>query len=555
MKIDTRTLANGQILEADLGIIGAGPAGLSVAREFAATGLQVAILESGGLAHDPMTQALCDGQVVGDPYAGPLVTRRRQVGGTANEWNTHTTAECGAKYVPLDPLDFLARSWLPVSGWPLDWGDLAPYYVRAHHVCGLGPFTYRAADWADPDCGPLPLNSNVLANAVYLFGPGRLFTGTYVAETVAAPNLRLFLHANAVALESDPAGAHVAQVRIRCLSGSEHWLRARAFVLAAGGIENARLLLLSEAAGRVGPGNEHDWVGRCFMEHPRDMACAVVPRNPALLERLAFYAMHTTSQGSVMGRLALTEAAMASERLMNASITLIPPDRVARSRTKQALRGMLAVGLPWLRAEPLPLLINLEQAPDPANRVALSVQRDALGLPKVQIEWRWREHDQRNLRRLRATLGGALEDAGFGLFVTNHNAPPDPNAHHHLGTTRMHPDPHYGVVDTDSRVHGTENLFVAGSSVFPTGGYANPTLTVIALSLRLADHLKSLLVDRRMHAAAPAHLHVRETAAPAALAADPVCPDAHVGVRPGKLYANYDRHLHPQPEQPAAGNP
>jgi choline dehydrogenase-like flavoprotein len=475
MQIDARTLPDGHTLEADLCVVGAGPAGITLARALAASDLRVAVLESGGgFTPDRNAQALCDGTTVGDPYAGPLLTRRRQAGGTVNDWNTPVGAVMGAKYVPLDAADFSERPWLPRSGWPFDLAELEPYYVRAHEVCGLGPYTYRAEDWADAGRAPLSLRSELLTTGVYRFGVGGMFTDRYLREIARAADVVLYLHATAVELETDRAGERVTQARLRCLTGRELRLRARAFVLAAGGIENARLLLLSGGGDPHGLGNGHDLVGRCFMEHPRDRSYTLVPyeRTP-----MAFYVMHDTGRGPVMGRLALSEEAMRREHLLNMSITLFPPRRnylVRRRRVR--------------------LLINLEQAPDPDNRVTLGAQRDALGLPKVQLEWRWREADQRNLERLRGVLGRELGRLGR---LVSAPVPPDPNAHHHLGTTRMHRDPRQGVVGVHGRVHGLANLFVAGSSVFPTGGYANPTLTIVALALRLADHLRPQLTSGR----------------------------------------------------------
>src|SRR5712692_7272126 len=445
MRIDARTVSDGQTLEADLCIVGAGPAGLTLAREFMASDLRVAVLEGGGSDAERETQRLCDGTTVGDPYAGPLVTRRRQAGGTVNDWNTMVGPEIGGKYVPLDALDLAERPWVPLSGWPLDRKSLDPYYERAHEVCGLGAYTYRANDLADADRAPLVLPGDLLTSQVYRFGVGRLFTHTYLAEVAEAPGVRLYLHANVVELETDPAGERVTQARVRCLAGAEFRLRARVFVLAAGGIENARLLLLSGGAGGGGLANRHDMVGRCFMEHPRDLSCALIPRDPALFDRMAFYTMHDTGRGTVMGRLALTEEALRRERLLNMSVTLFPEGRGARSPVMRALRRLLASRA--RRPRSLHLLINLEQAPDPANRVRLGRQRDALGAHRVEIEWRWREADRRNLERLHTVLARALEGTGIGRLVSAPGAPPDPNAHHHLGTTRMHRDPRHGVVD------------------------------------------------------------------------------------------------------------
>lgn len=479
MEVDTRTLDSSS-LDADVCIVGAGPTGLTVARALATGDARIVLLESGGRSRDPDAQALSDGTTIGDAYAGPAMTRHRQAGGTAVIWNTWLGAEMGAKYVPLDAIDFEARDWLPLSGWPFDKASLDPYYERAQSLCGLGPYLYRGVDWASPERPPLPLSFGSLTTDVYQFGAARLFTDVYLQELRQARNVLLCLHATAVDLETDASGCVVTHVRVSRVTGRPLRVRANQFVLAAGGIENARLLLLSNSVRRDGLGNESDMVGRCFMEHPRDSSCRLLLADPRLLDRCGLYSIHRADAAIVMGRIAFTEEARRREQLPAMSVTLQPRPRPSR----------------WLRAgwrrrfDVLELLINLEQAPDPDNRVTLGTDRDRYDQPKAVVHWRWREFDQRNLARVHANLVAGLERSGLGRVVIDTAAAPDPNAHHHMGTTRMHHDPRIGVVTEDARVHGVANLFVAGSSVFPTGGFANPTLTIVALALRLADHLK-----------------------------------------------------------------
>jgi choline dehydrogenase-like flavoprotein len=410
-----------------------------------------------------------------------MLTRRRQAGGSAHDWNTPMNDEMGAKYVPLDAIDFTERVWLPMSGWPFGLSSLIPFYERAHDVCALGPYTYHAEDYADTLSTSIVFRSEVLRTGVYRFGVRQLFTDLYPTEVTRAADIALYLHATVVSLETDRAGERVTHARVRCRPKTEFQVRASIFVLAAGGIENARLLLLSSRTNGGGLDDREDTVGRCFMEHPR-LTCALANAAPAVLERLVFYRPHDTAHGMAMGRLTLTDEVMRRERLLNMSITFLPS--VGRWSVLRRRRSLM-------------ILINLEQAPDLDNRVTLGSERDALGQPKVALWWRWRDVDRRNLERLRTVLAREFEHFGLGRLEAPPDALPDPNAHHHLGTTRMHGDPRYGVVDQNGRVHGTANLFVAGSSVFPTGGYANPTLTIVALSLRMADHIRSMLAHAR----------------------------------------------------------
>jgi choline dehydrogenase-like flavoprotein len=504
MEVDARTLDSSG-LDADVCIVGAGPAGLTVARALAMRDLRIVLLESGGRSPDSDAQALCDGTTTGDPYLGPGLTRHRQAGGTALMWNTWLGAEMGAKYVPLDAVDFEAREWLPLSGWPFDKASLDPYYERAQSACGLGPYTYHGVDWASADRPLLALPPGPLTTDVYQFGPARLFTEAYLEELRRAPSVLLCLHATAIELEADAEGRSVTHVRATRLTGRTLRVRANLFVLAAGGIENARLLLLSNGIRRDGLGNESDMVGRCFMEHPRDVSCRLIPADPGLWDRCGLYDIHRTAAGIVMGRLAFTDEARRHQQLPAMSVTLRPRPQGFRRRVAESLRTHLLGarrrhGGEWFR---LPgkgrrfggfeLLINLEQAPDRDNRITLGTDRDRFGLPKAAIHWRWRELDQRNLARIHAVLGDELQQSEIGRVIIDGGDLPDPSAHHHMGTTRMHRDPRLGVVTEHARVHGLSNLFVAGSSVFPTSGFANPTLTIVALALRLAEHLKGQL--------------------------------------------------------------
>jgi choline dehydrogenase-like flavoprotein len=504
MHRDARMLADGAVLEAEVCIVGAGPAGLALARALRSSGRRVVVLETGGLETDEGAQLLNEGAVVGDPYVGLRQTRHRGVGGTACIWNTPVGGEPGAKYLPLDPWDFEPGDDRVPSGWPIGHDQLAPYYRRAQGVCGLGPFTYDAADWTDPRRPVLALAAP-LATGVYQFGPARLFTHTYPHELGASDDVHVYDHI--VVRELTIVGGAVHAAEASALSGARVSVRADTFVVAAGAIENARLLLLSAAGDGRAPGNAYGQLGRCLMEHPRDRALTLVPSSRSWLADATFYDAHAGPDDTVVcGRIAVDGRATRAAGLPGASLTLLPGHRGLWPSTGIAGRIARRMGVPWiagptgghgwsgrsprrLRTASVPLLINLEQRPDPDNRVELSADRDALGQPRAIMHWRFRRHERDALDALRRTVAAALDDSGIGEVRIDATATPDPNAHHHAGTTRMHADPRHGVVDADLRVHGVENLYAAGASVFPTAGFANPTLTIVALSLRLADHL------------------------------------------------------------------
>jgi choline dehydrogenase-like flavoprotein len=508
MELDGRRLRDGSTLETDVCIVGSGPAGITLAREFLRFSCDAVMLESGGFRAERGIQKLNEGDTVGDAYAGLQHTRHRQVAGSANIWNTPVGRKLGAKYVPLDPWDFQQREDVPHSGWPLDYPHLRPFYERAQEICGLGPLAYEGMDWfVGQESGP-SLDGH-LSQRVYQFGLGRPFTSTYLKEIRESANVRLVHHSTAVRLETEAGGRRIVGLSVGTLSGRRFRVRARWILLAAGAIENARLLLLSEGPGGDALGNQHDWVGRCFMEHPRDYALTLVLRSPDLFHSLACYDARPRPSGSIVGgRMALDQATVLSAGLPNASVSLLPRE-AARPSLFRLPRRLLACphssgrqgrrgGYGWSRMkEPsrwfdgFKLIVNLEQRPHVENRVALSRAMDPLGVPRPEVYWRWRDEEQAGLQQLRRGLASWVEASGLGRVEVRSSEEPDPNACHHAGTTRMHADPGQGVVDPNGRVHGTDNLYITGASVFPTAGFANPTLTIVALALRLADHLAS----------------------------------------------------------------
>lgn len=311
--------------------------------------------------------------------------------------------------------------------------------------------------------------------------------------------MRLCAHATVIALGRNGSGRAINIVSA-ATPGGERWkVRAKRVVLASGAVENARLLLLTDD-GSGALGNASGWVGRGFMEHPRDRALSLRPASPHLYADSAFYDQWRARDGTwVIGRLALSRDTLDSDALLNASATLMPRLGGAQRRLRSALPAFAARWLPreghgWserrnaaLVFDGFDVLLNLEQSPHAGNRVTLSARRDSLGVPFPALHWEWRADDQARLERVRTLVAKSLES--LGTVTIDRGALVDPNAHHHAGTTRMHDDPLFGVADREGRVHGSDNLYVAGASTFPTAGFVNPMLTIVALSVRLARTL------------------------------------------------------------------
>ncbi len=489
MLIDARSIPQGTSVETDVCIIGAGAAGITLALEFAGRPFRVCLLESGGFEPDAETQALSRGRVFGRAYYSLEEARVRRFGGSTNSWQ----GICR----PLESSDFEARDWVPHSGWPFGAEVLRPYYERAQELCRLEAFGYDGERWASAERPLLPFEAGVVESRVFQIAPIR-FGEIYRKDVTKAPNVDTFLFANVVELEASENGRIVERVEVACLAGNRFSVRARLFILATGGIENARLLLASNRVQRAGLGNAHDLVGRFFMEHPHVISAAFLASSARI--PLDFYRARPVSRAEVAGLLTLSEETRRRERML--SFGCFPPQDAELPEFEVSLARMIREmdGRAGAAAERAVLWMGVgEQAPNPESRLRLTDERDALGMPRVQLEWRLGALDKRSLRRAHEILAREFGRAGLGrlqllLGEDDYQWPPELSAgRHHMGTTRMHPDPRRGVVDARGRVHGLANLYLAGSSVFPTSGSAGPTLTLLALALRLADDLKEVL--------------------------------------------------------------
>jgi choline dehydrogenase-like flavoprotein len=527
MFIDARTIPKGTVIKTDVCIVGAGAAGITLAREFLGGPFKVCLLEAGGLEYDERTQSLYKGENVGIPYHPLEATRLRFFGGTTNHW--------GGACRPLDPIDFEARDWLPHSGWPFDQAHLVPYYKRAHSVFQLGHFAYDGKDWETEVRPRAVFNGGALtSHVIHQTAPTR-FGQLYRDEIRQAPNISTYLHANVLELETDRTANSVTRVRVSSLERNEFFLFARVYIVATGGIENARILLLSKHTRRFALGNEHGLVGRFFMEHPNAWGNAgiIVPtgfplpfygeRMPGKLTRGG-----VTKKAITWGFITPTEQTLRSKKMLNCGFALLPlahnidtavgvnsmrtlknslesgelPDdfwkHVSKVVTDMDSIAFLAVRKMTGHGQPPPIDVTywMEQSPNPDSRVSLSRERDYFGLPRVQFKWRLTEREMHDARRSLQLLATELGQSGLGRLGANSAMWSDnwaslfAGSNHHIGTTRMHSDSKKGVVDPNCRIHGVSNVYIAGCSVFPTSGHANPTLTIVALALRLADHIK-----------------------------------------------------------------
>lgn len=531
--IDARRLGETTELAADVCIVGAGAAGVTLASALAEEPLDLILLEGGGLRPDPDTQSLYDVESVGYPIREDFMSRARYFGGSCNLW--------AGRCMRLEAADLADRPWVPESGWPIAHEELDRWYPAAARVLGLPP-----VDRFDRRCWTPRLSraeralfdGRDLAPTVSLWAPrAKRFSGRTGKRLARARNVSVVLHANVTGLDLDEDGRSVARLSVATLDGRRFDVRAGGFVLACGGLENARLLLASRSVHRDGVGNAHDRVGRYFMDHPRTVFGSVRLSEDAEAPLLGGRPLR---EGKVQLGIGLSEDARRREGLLNHHATWESTySRYAAHSYEsfvQTMKVLLGRGYAGSRLDvgraklgSIPDLIYLlsprelmphgvyrlyvrvrdtlrrrrgplertvvyfcEQPPDPESRVTLTRERDALGVLRLALDWRIGDEVIRSVRRLEEIVASRLRETGTGELVRGEDEPRFSDASHHLGTTRMSADPKHGVVDATCRVHGVENLWVAGSSVFPSAGHANPTLTIVALALRLADHLKRL---------------------------------------------------------------
>jgi len=511
MHIDARILENNSLIEGDVCIVGAGAAGISIALDWMDSPFKVILLEGGGFEYDQKMQDLYRGNITGQKYYPLHNTRLHYFGGTTGHW--------GGLCSPFDPIDFIERDWVPDSGWPITREDLDPFYARAHEKLQLGPYNYDLAYWQKelPDMNAFPFDNKVIWNKMWQFSQAR-FNSLYMDIISKADNIHLYTYANAVNIEANEDVSAINEIVIKNHAGKTHIVKAKHYILACGAVQNTRLLLASNSLAPKGIGNDHGLVGRYFMEHI-EMATAEMWLLKPFTTNLYVYS------GNPRAELAVTQQVQTEQRILNGTAGLSPLPWAMNLKSRMDIlqvdnydTSTARFFKNWSDAElkasevktgsitrAYEFQIRLEQAPNPNSRVTLSEEKDELGVPRSVLHWELTDLDKRSIRVINQLIGLQAGITGFARvrlkdFLCDENDyswPEDTNGGwHHMGTTRMADDPKKGVVNANCQVHGINNLYIAGSACFATSGAPNPTLTLVALSLRLSDHVKEILKNK-----------------------------------------------------------
>lgn len=487
----------------DVCIAGAGVAGIVLARHLAAAGRRVLVLEAGGMEFSDRSQDVYRGDVVGRDYFTLDSARLRYLGGTSNHW--------GGMSRPLDAGDFLPRANIPGSGWPIRRADLDPYLDAARDILDITPFD------ADRD---LPDSVSRIREVAFRFNKVR-FRRKYSAELAASTRITVLLNANLLEMPLQDGRGRIAGFGFRSYaSGRILTATARDYVIAMGAIENARALLNANSDRPAGLGNDNDLVGRYFMEHPHvELGYYVATADARLGDAPRFWAPghdFIRAQGIANCCLQLDPSTGNRESGFFATAMASLRAAICRNSTLTDWISSIRPNFECLSARELNRKISLpsfavsgrlrafsEQAPNPASRVMLAKDTDGFGRRRAMLDWRLSPLDKKTLRVSALAVGEYFARRNIGrlrlhdwVLAADADIPgmkegEDTAGFHHMGTTRMGATAGDGVVDGNCRVHGIENLYVAGSSVFRTAGYANPTFTIVQLALRLGDRLRA----------------------------------------------------------------
>jgi len=544
-------LEEDQTIRSKVCVVGAGPAGVTLSLELARKGLDVTLLESGGLNNHDLQDGDLDGQLVNARHHASLnECRGRQLGGTSAQW--------AGRCVPLDPIDFEKRDYVEDSGWPISFDELARFYPRANHYCHAGAYAYDVSQ-ALPGAAPsiVPGFPTDVVNSARLerWSLPTHFGKHYQEELETNEHIRVLLHSACIEIKLNEQGV-VSGIVAATAPGRHFQVEASVFVIAGGGLESTRLLLASKGNGSDGIGNTSGHLGRHYMGHIFGSVAEIqFSGNP--LETI--YGFERDREGVYCRRrFWIDPVVQRQKKLLNTAFWLTNPpaadpghhngvlsaanlalqvpglrDRLAHTAIQKAFLGRtdnrsllphlrnilldlpsVAIHIPqflfkryvperripalflYNRLNRYSLFYHAEQPPHGYNQVSLGTERDRFGVPRLRIDYRYDTCEIDSVCRAHELIAEQLHEHQLGTLhyrhenLTRHVLDQACDGFHQLGTTRMSAHERNGVVDINCRVHGVSNLYVCSSSVFPTSGQANPTLSIVALAVRLAEHIE-----------------------------------------------------------------
>lgn len=500
---------------ADVCIVGAGAAGIVLAIELARQGKHVLMVEGGGPKVEDESQDTYRSEIVGLPHNGIHIGRFRAKGGTTTRW--------GGQILELDDQDFVPREWVPGSGWPITKQELAPFYARAITLEGLAQANLSdEAVWRE-----IHLKSPSFPDLESFFSrwcPEPDFSYLHRRFLETSQDVDLWLHANVTALVRE--GSKILGVKARTLSGVEAVFRAHQYVFALGGIESCRFFLQPEQAEK--PWNRSGLLGRHYQDHIIAPAATLEPLNPSAFHNIFD---NVFSRGfKYQPKLRLSPRIQEQQRTLNVAAMVIYKSDTEAIAAQLKMTARKLLGGKWKQASSAelfalllhsPLLarqiyrysvkhrayvapggsielgVHTEQDPLSKSTITLSEDRDSLGMLRTRLDWHVSDNE---IDAIRAYVKVAERSLASVARVVPHPDLDDYDRfrplcgdnYHHMGGMRLSSSPSEGVVDLNLKLHGMDNGYVCSAAVYPNSGFSNPTHTLLALAVRLADHLSAI---------------------------------------------------------------
>lgn len=461
----------------DFCIVGGGPAGITLALRLAGFGWDVVLVEGGGHEYSQRSQSLyrCPSSAL-EVYAEE--TRLRFLGGTSNHW--------AGRCRPFEPSDFTDSPPGSLPGWPIAFAEIERYLPEAMAIVDLPP----GADFKA--INPAMKGDEFDADRFLLSSPTR-FAQKYAEDLGKADGLDLFINCNCVDLEFDQSSGRLTAVVVSDYELRREKLHAKTFILATGAIENARQLLNSESLVASGIVNPEGLVGRCFMEHLNVEMGNFILKEGQTRDSCQYFTTDAfvTEQHSGKGNVTTTVLSEVRAYGITAGVKEFLENLTCKIGIAHKLDFIAKFNCPGDGV----ISTMIEQFPNAKSRVLMLNERDELGMAKVKINWELSSADRNTIKVIGLEMAKYFAESELGFvklneYVYDTSLPLKMAPHaHHMGTTRMAASPEFGVVDTNCKVFGTDNLYVAGSSIFATGGASNPTMPLLQFALRLADHL------------------------------------------------------------------
>lgn len=525
MLINTNLYNSNISLNADVCILGAGVAGIVLANELMPYFKNIALIESGGIDYSVETQSLYAAETKHELFPDTSTSRLRMLGGSSNHWENSTET--------FDPIDFEKREWVDNSGWPINYSDISDYYTKAAQYCGVGEDGYKVDTWEKLlNKKDLFFKSNLIDTGITKNGiPPTRFFEKYGDKLINNNNITVYKNANVTNIIYEPDSQKVKTITFQSFNKIRHNISANAFIMCFGGIENARIMLEFNSKYNNVLGNQNDNVGRYLMEHPTIRAAHLYPFKK---EDFPLYkgAMHEGK--GIVGNLKLSASSLRKNKSLNMRMYLHSQSKLTLSHGVSSLHILSEHARDFDIADNFgthlfniikdigtvsdtisrkkfdhqlfddsdafggfQVIAMMEQTPYRNNRIKLGSEKDIFGIRKIIIDWKVTQKDKdmawKSLEILANSVGEEalgrvrlLKERDTRIWKSQLGF-----SHHHIGTTRMGFSEKNGVVDLNQRVFGTKNLYISGSSVFPTGGHVPPTLTIVALTIKLADHIKS----------------------------------------------------------------